>query len=1199
MGRTIRRPAALVRYGMLRGSASKAPAKPTQRLTRAELLARRPRPTMHSSTREEPMENVTPLAVADLGSDSDDDLGLLVPDVPNNDSSQRKEDGRDQELVQSIAGWMDEEVEGEEEVDGENDDEDRELDEAEEQRAATRVILELAEADAEAEDGPRWEGEEEESEGNEPNDDDRDNDIMMDFEEDILPEAMGDLVSPKFVGNHIDQFQLGLALFTDQASLSRIAYEALTELLSTVTDLEQLRSLPKTLDTLKKRFTQAVPIIPVSKKDVAVIPSKLPTLSEADRKKTEENKRPMYFIDPLRSIVRHFKRADFSRRNYIGVGQFVAHPKEMWESNAWCSSVRTSSGDLATYPESGDRIIPSDVIAFKCQQGRCFCQNSGNHIGRITAIGKQGKLRCVKIQMVATRESPLLSRLGPGGLGEGEAVLVEKRDIIIPERDVTGRINAFMDWSFGTTENDGMTEYPPQSSPQDCQLRVKQVVRPTADSRFEIVPLRCTKMLRAELEIRAFNGRESLLARLCPEDRQVVCLPFLMFIDGFGLYRTMYRSLVGIYIIMATLNHRERSKSEAMYTMAFGPHATNFSDIMDTLAPQLKDLDRGCDITVNGRNLRLFSYPIGFLGDMPQQNAGAGIQGPTGFVSCRWCLVDNKQRGNMEYDVVENKRWLLNQEAVRHKAENARNESQADKIRKPYGLSLQASPITAIWRSCDPTSDFLNDPCHSELAGMMKVAVNILFKDILTEKGSCELAKVISNFPTPRGWNRLQSPKSHLESYQIQEYGRLSIILPIILRMYLDRSWIELRMIDAITFFFCGKVEKLTPATEQALVKVFTDIARSNRLLLTWTEEGADAEATMRVVKQARLSVQLLEQSVVAGLRIPSTKGGTAQSSAILTGTATPKRKNKGKDRGEAVDRMRSRPNMHIGLHYGQMIEDYGCANNGNVLLGEDRHRKFKAMVTHTNHRNPEQTMLIRDSMHKTVTTLLNDSGTCSGSRMENDLSRKLRDLEIACPALMGKYRKREPTEPERRVSSRGLGRIGARVGLTSTKLTALDDRDMFLLQLMMAWGERMCFNVRKNPVVFFKKLTFYPRSHSKRISVEAGDVVDINNRKVLITTIFTHKLKDTEEMFVSAIPLIQRRVEEELKLPVLGREHGGFEIINADRITERPLYSLAVRRGLGRKLEPVNMKFPNEERDMGVRWDHEFLLAPAELEIM
>lgn len=111
--------------------------------------------------------------------------------------------------------------------------------------------------------------------------------------------------------------------------------------------------------------------------------------------------------------------------------------------------------------------------------------------------------------------------------------------------------------------------------------------------------------------------------------------------------------------------------------------------------------------------------------------------------------------------------------------------------------------------------------------------------------------------------------------------------------------------------------------------------------------------------------------------------------------------------------------------------------------------------------------------------------------------------------------------------------------------------------------------------------------------------MVDIDGKKALITTIFTHKMRSSEEIFVSVIPMLQRRLDEELEMPILSPQHGGFEIFSARKIAERPLYYVAVRKGLGRKLERVNMGFPNEERDMGVRRDHEFLLIPAELEII
>lgn len=293
----------------------------------------------------------------------------------------------------------------------------------EELRTTARLALQYAAAEANIANDPEQQDEGEEDREIESEQAELltngDSDIeMVCEEEDILPNPMGKVESPAFEAADIEQFQLGLALFADQASLSRVTYEALTELLSTVTDLKQLKNLPKCLDTLKKRYKKAVPMIPVCKKIVPVIPSKLPTLPEQERKQADNSTRPMFFIDPLRSMVRHLKRGDFAQRNYVGVGRFCAHPKELWESNVWCSSVRTSSGDLTRYPGSEDRIIPSDIIMFRCQKASYMCRSSANHFGRIVGLGKQRGIRCVKIQMVATKQSPLLSRMNASGMEE-------------------------------------------------------------------------------------------------------------------------------------------------------------------------------------------------------------------------------------------------------------------------------------------------------------------------------------------------------------------------------------------------------------------------------------------------------------------------------------------------------------------------------------------------------------------------------------------------------------------------------------------------------------------------------------------------------------------------------------------------------------------------------------------------------------
>lgn len=57
---------------------------------------------------------------------------------------------------------------------------------------------------------------------------------------------------------------------------------------------------------------------------------------------------------------------------------------------------------------------------------------------------------------------------------------------------------------------------------------------------------RLSHPIRAELEIAAY-GRENLIRDFCDGGSNVLSLPQLTFIDAFGVYRNMYRSLTGCY----------------------------------------------------------------------------------------------------------------------------------------------------------------------------------------------------------------------------------------------------------------------------------------------------------------------------------------------------------------------------------------------------------------------------------------------------------------------------------------------------------------------------------------------------------------------------------------------------------------------------------------------------------------------------
>ena len=48
---------------------------------------------------------------------------------------------------------------------------------------------------------------------------------------------------------------------------------------------------------------------------------------------------------------------------------------------------------------------------------------------------------------------------------------------------------------------------------------------------------------------------------------------------------------------------------------------------------------------------------------------------------------------------------------------------------------------------------------------------------------------------------------------------------------------------------------------------------------------------------------------------------------------------------GKALNALKNRPNMHIGIHYGDQAREYTVVNNSNVLIGEDKHQKYKNLI--------------------------------------------------------------------------------------------------------------------------------------------------------------------------------------------------------------------------------------------------------------
>ena len=77
-----------------------------------------------------------------------------------------------------------------------------------------------------------------------------------------------------------------------------------------------------------------------------------------------------------------------------------------------------------------------------------------------------------------------------------------------------------------------------------------------------------------------------------------VSLPYLLFVDDFGVHRNMYRGLQTFYLIPACLEYSERRKLANVFTATLGPHGASLDDVVEAFRRPVQDSDQGTALDV-------------------------------------------------------------------------------------------------------------------------------------------------------------------------------------------------------------------------------------------------------------------------------------------------------------------------------------------------------------------------------------------------------------------------------------------------------------------------------------------------------------------------------------------------------------------------------------------------------------------------
>ncbi|KAF1935730.1 hypothetical protein EJ02DRAFT_428167 [Clathrospora elynae] len=763
------------------------------------------------------------------------------------------------------------------------------------------------------------------------------------------------------------EFRLGITNFVNKHRLSRSAYVELRAVLYLLNPVHpEVAALPRRIDTIKKDFNKQLPLLKMRKRQLQLDPTKLPTRS----KHTED----LYLFD-MRDVFRRMLHSKtMMRRVHIGMAHIVDNPVEFWHSQAWAGSNRTTSGEFAMIHRNrheAEPILTSDFVWYKSANGK-------SRLGRVMTVGKDFR-RIAKARgadgEVTLFIGALATLLDTENLapdladdaycatpsvtnGRAELFLVEGvEQVEIKESQLLFRKSRiFLDYYWGTST--------PHRTLPDHKYYIRRIL--TLGKSSGIRKLALSHPHRGKLELIA-HPRADLLQMLTPNlGRKVVSFPYTAFIDGFGVYRNMHRSITGKYLQFAFLDELERKRQINVFPLTLGPFGANWEDVVKSLM-HLTKLEAGVEVILDDGTPVVVCAPcLCYIGDMPQQQANSGCKSQNAQHFCRHCLISSDERGNLGYNTIINGRYHFEMIQCRTEADS-KAARERNEIFQELGLAKDQAPLQIITPALDLFRTRPPDAVHSEWKGIARQTILLLFEDILKPSFHDAFAREFAALPTPPDWPRNQNIKCYNGSYSIQEYGRASLINPIVLQKWLKDIHIKKRYMAAIDNLLESRADESGFRGVDFVVHCYDMIAKANAVFLGRRLHNYDRAYIHHLAIESRERYQdLLSFAVTAAskniaaaqitLGNPSSRLSAAlscASSAEFEATPGPrfgeeelvpdtqlnlKGVEKEQERVKALVRKQSTPNVHTIIHFYDAVAQYASILNVITLQGEDRH---------------------------------------------------------------------------------------------------------------------------------------------------------------------------------------------------------------------------------------------------------------------
>ncbi|PKY56360.1 hypothetical protein RhiirA4_476609, partial [Rhizophagus irregularis] len=623
-----------------------------------------------------------------------------------------------------------------------------------------------------------------------------------------------------------------------------------------------------------RNWRQRLPLLPITARTVSISPKKTPS--------TFPTSKLAYYLSINDIIWYVLNNPSIMKHMYFGPGIDAKIKSEFWHGSLWAES-----------PLFGQEDIIISQVKYRVGSFIYYYQSSIQKLGFLRAIQRDETNQTIlKVQQLVFYEEL------PGNLkgtsrqrraNSGEVWILDENFVAINPSAVLRKVKVKLPYL-----NQPLTP---------GELNVKEIIY-KYKNHWKI----------RDVNMSYLHPAHYISTNNPPTSSIPVYKLFLdIYYDDFGTYRNVYHSLGGVYIQFGNMPANLRKLVKNHFVIGFVPFGGNFDEFMRPFVEELKQLEKGKIMNVQGRDVWVVAGLGVVTADLPQGNDLAGVLRHGASKGCRTCSINKDLHTDLNQDFALLSRYNQITDSEFAQINNEHTISRKKQMSSKYGLRIKQSILDELKREKHlQTPQDIYHATAGKIGRLLKITMNLL-----SLEGETAFLTTWKNFEKPSVWCRLPNPISHHESFMMSDYLRLAMIMPFILNRFLKPSHLKSNELETIQQRTNAQRRDYVPKT---IIKCWVVVAKTMKIVFErdYTKEKYDD------LKQC------LEIEV-----------------ALLT---------------KVFEEFVNLPNLHINFHLCLHAHTYATLRNTQVGIKEMVHKIFKSMVPKTNRKVIEKDLLKRYS---------------------------------------------------------------------------------------------------------------------------------------------------------------------------------------------------------------------------------------------